>query len=189
MNPCKPSGLVLQVHEELRLRIRSGDLCIDATVGNGHDTFALAKLVGKDGLVFGFDIQKVALDRTQALLEENQVLHVSRLHCCCHSKMKGKIPLESKGRIRAVVFNLGYLPRADKCLVTRKESTIRAIKDGYSWLQKGGLLSVLAYRGHSGGSEEALAIETLVKEMDWRYRKFWDENSSTSPILHLIEKT
>ena len=107
MNPCKPSGLVLQVHEELRLRIRSGDLCIDATVGNGHDTFALAKLVGKDGLVFGFDIQKVALDRTEALLEENQVLRQpTSLLLSLQNEGKNSIRIQGSNPCRSLQFGL-----------------------------------------------------------------------------------
>ena len=40
--------------------VRAGDTVIDATLGNGHDTLELARLVGPNGLVHGFDIQEKA---------------------------------------------------------------------------------------------------------------------------------
>ncbi len=37
-----------------------GDIVIDATMGNGHDTQFLAELVGENGHVYAFDIQESA---------------------------------------------------------------------------------------------------------------------------------
>ena len=50
------------VHEELRRFIRQGDLCIDATVGNGGDTEYLCGLTDR---VIGFEIQEEALLNTR----------------------------------------------------------------------------------------------------------------------------
>jgi len=36
--------------------LREGDIAIDATVGNGHDTLFLVGCVGATGRVIGFDI-------------------------------------------------------------------------------------------------------------------------------------
>jgi len=44
-------------HTLLKSTIINGDKVIDATVGNGGDTVLLAKLVGKTGHLFGFDVQ------------------------------------------------------------------------------------------------------------------------------------
>lgn len=44
--------------------VKEGQTVIDCTVGNGNDTVLLAKLVGDTGKVYGFDIQKTALDVT-----------------------------------------------------------------------------------------------------------------------------
>lgn len=46
------------VHGELRRFIKQGDLCIDATVGNGGDTEYLCGLTDR---VIGFEIQEEAL--------------------------------------------------------------------------------------------------------------------------------
>ena len=55
-------SLVQQAHATLAAIISEGDITIDATVGNGHDTLFLARHVGASGTVYGFDIQEAALD-------------------------------------------------------------------------------------------------------------------------------
>ena len=42
-----------------------GDICIDATAGNGHDTLLLAELVGASGSIIAFDIQEQAVQETK----------------------------------------------------------------------------------------------------------------------------
>lgn len=49
--------------------VRPGDTVVDATVGNGWDTVALARLA-KGGRVYGFDIQREALERAEVRLRE-----------------------------------------------------------------------------------------------------------------------
>ena len=60
--------LTEQAHAIIRQIVRPGDVSIDATAGNGHDTKFLAELVGETGHVFAIDIQDEALQRTAALL-------------------------------------------------------------------------------------------------------------------------
>lgn len=45
--------------------VKSGDVAIDATMGNGNDTLALARLVGPAGRVYAFDIQEAALKKAE----------------------------------------------------------------------------------------------------------------------------
>ena len=59
-------------HHFWREQIRPGDLCIDATMGNGNDTLFLCRMAGKTGHVTAFDIQQQALEATEKLLEENR---------------------------------------------------------------------------------------------------------------------
>lgn len=49
----------------IREQVQPGDICIDATMGNGNDTLLLSSLCGKDGHVFAFDIQEAALINTR----------------------------------------------------------------------------------------------------------------------------
>lgn len=39
-----------------------------------------------------------------------------------------------KGQIDAAIFNLGYLPKGDKSIVTRPETTIKAINAIFDYL-------------------------------------------------------
>ena len=41
--------------------LREGDLAVDATAGNGHDTVFLAQAVGETGKVFAIDVQAAAI--------------------------------------------------------------------------------------------------------------------------------
>ena len=49
--PERPTALA---HREIEAVVRKGDLVIDATAGNGHDTVFLANLVGETGEVIAF---------------------------------------------------------------------------------------------------------------------------------------
>ncbi len=49
--------LTEQVHQHIEKILQSGDIAIDATTGNGHDTLFLAQCIGKTGAIFAFDVQ------------------------------------------------------------------------------------------------------------------------------------
>ena len=46
------------VHHFLEDHVQPGDICIDATMGNGNDTALLSKLVGEKGRVIAFVLSK-----------------------------------------------------------------------------------------------------------------------------------
>ena len=52
-------------------------ICVDATMGNGHDTHFLSSLCHH---VYAFDIQEQALKETEKLLSLNQVKNVTLIH-------------------------------------------------------------------------------------------------------------
>ena len=56
-------------HHFIRDHVKEGDICIDATAGNGNDTQVLCELVGEAGKVFAFDIQETAVANTRERLE------------------------------------------------------------------------------------------------------------------------
>jgi ubiquinone/menaquinone biosynthesis C-methylase UbiE len=63
-------SLVQQAHQAVEAVLKPGDITIDATVGNGHDTLFLATRVGATGKVYGFDIQQEALDSAYQRLQQ-----------------------------------------------------------------------------------------------------------------------
>lgn len=146
-------------HEAVRAVLGPGEVAVDATAGNGHDTAFLARLVGPSGRVFAFDIQPEALTRTAARIgNAGAVTLLAR----DHAEMAAAIPREFHGQVGAVMFNLGYRPGGPPEVVTRRETTCRAISAGLQLLRPGGVLTVIAYTGHPGGKAEAVAVADLL---------------------------
>ena len=52
-------------HHFIEEHVRTGDVCIDATMGNGNDTELLCRLAGVQGTVLAFDIQPAAIENTK----------------------------------------------------------------------------------------------------------------------------
>lgn len=71
----------------VREHVSPGDLCIDATMGNGHDTLLLSRLAGPSGQVLSFDIQQAALNATRKLLLSQNAPDNTRLILDSHSRM------------------------------------------------------------------------------------------------------
>ena len=157
----KVQPLTIQAHDAIRDLVCQGEIAIDATAGNGHDTQFLAELVGSDGTIFAFDIQETALQKTALRLKDAKVQNVILINRD-HADLSSVIPEEYHGRVAAVMFNLGYLPGADKQVVTSAESTRKGILQAVTLLRPGGVLTVLAYTGHDGGNDEADAVAEVL---------------------------
>lgn len=152
------------VHRILSVALKPGDIAIDATAGNGHDTLFLANAVGPMGLVYAFDVQLPAIETTRRRVQSAGWENV-RLIQADHADLVTNIPTEYRGQIAAVVFNLGYLPGSDKRFVTQTNTTTRAITQGLQRLKPQGVMTILAYTGHPGGLDEALAVERLLQTL------------------------
>ena len=180
--------LTEQAHREMDKIIHAGDFVIDATLGNGYDTQFLAKKVGYDGGVYAFDIQKESIEQSIRLLEKKQLLSRVIFTQSCHSKMLEHVPVTKLGKIKAVVFNLGYLPGGDKKIITQPDSTLSALKQAYLCLSDDGIISLIAYRGHDGGQREFEEIQKLTEKENWSVQKKPSSQAPDSPVLFLIGK-
>ena len=154
-------------HQLLKAAVSPNDSVIDGTIGNGHDTLFLAKLVGKSGQVYGFDIQKQALQNTTDRLLRHKIdLKNIQLYQRSHANINQVLP-ESQ-QITAAIFNLGYLPGGDKAIVTKSEATTAALTACLDHLAVNGLVIVVVYYGHPGGQTEKEAVlhfcQTLPQE-------------------------
>jgi SAM-dependent methyltransferase len=146
-------------------RLRPGDTAIDATAGNGHDTVFLAERVGESGHVYAFDIQSSALAVTRRRLEEHGLLPRVTLVEADHEELEVHLP-PLAGAVRAIMFNLGYLPAGEKSVITRTASTLPALQAALRLLAPGGLVSVICYSVHEGGREEADAVIEFCEKLD-----------------------
>ncbi|MBE0510616.1 MAG: 16S rRNA (cytosine(1402)-N(4))-methyltransferase [Chromatiales bacterium] len=163
------STLVQQAHAILAKRLRDGDVAIDATVGNGHDTAFLANAVGPSGRVYGFDVQQAALDASWQRLDRAGLSERVTLFHAGHETMALHLPHALHGQVQVVMFNLGYLPGSDKQCRTGIATSISALQQAVEFLAEGGLLSIMAYTGHPGGTEEAAAVRAWVTTLPARY--------------------
>ncbi|MFD0588557.1 class I SAM-dependent methyltransferase [Paenibacillus sp. GCM10027627] len=155
-------------HKWIAERAGRGDTVIDATAGTGVDTLALAELVGPTGTVYAFDIQQPALDRTRerlAPLEAESKLPELRLMLQSHAEMAEVVTPSCKGKVAAIMFNLGFLPGGDPAVITKPNTTIEALNKALALLRPGGIVTCVLYPGHSGGDEEAAAVEAWAAEL------------------------
>lgn len=167
--PPRPTTLARTL---LRGVIQPGDLVIDATAGNGHDTHFLAECVGPHGSVLAFDIQENAIHATRGRLEQAGLASRVHLYQISHARMAAHAAPES---VSAVMFNLGYLPGDDHQLTTEAAETLAAIDAATGLLQPGGVLSIVCYPGHPAGAIEAAEVETWLATLafsGWRIAKY-----------------
>ncbi|TBL69316.1 class I SAM-dependent methyltransferase [Paenibacillus thalictri] len=180
-------------HQCIAARVQPGDTVIDATAGNGNDTLFLAKLVGPRGNVYGFDVQEQAIAKTKERLskELSQTEHI-RLFLRSHDEMAEVLPAGSQDQVAAIMFNLGYLPGYDHALITRTDTTVRALDAALLLLRKSGIVTVVVYPGHEGGREEAEAVRDwcgkLPQELYQVLQYQLINQKNNPPYLLAIEK-
>ncbi len=134
--------------------LKDGDLAVDATCGNGHDTLFLAGLVGQAGRVLAFDIQEEAIVSTKERLSAAGVDSRVMLIRSCHTGLAEYLD----SPVGAVMFNLGYLPGGDHSTVTGADTTLPALRAALAALSRGGVITLIIYTGHPGGKEEYEAL-------------------------------
>ena len=148
----------------LRRVVRPGDSVIDATMGNGHDPLMLCEAVGPAGHVYAFDIQARAVDSARSRLQEHGMLSRASLFCAGHQEMDAYVP----GPVRAVVFNLGWLPGGSHEITTRWETTRRAVEKALALLLPMGVAVICAYPGHAEGDRERAELTGLLSGLSNR---------------------
>ena len=170
-------------HDFLAEVVIKEDIVVDATMGNGHDTLFLAKLAKQ---VFAFDIQEQALEKTQERLHQAGLKNASLI-------LQGHVTVDQYvSEVKAAIFNLGYLPSADKSVITQPQTTIEALEKLCQLLVKGGRIAIMIYYGHEGGDVERDAVLDFVSQLPQQeytatiYRTLNQINNP--PFLVMIEK-
>lgn len=144
-------------------QVEPGDLCIDATAGNGHDTLLLCRLAGENGHVLAFDIQEEALARTKDRLAAANVGDRAQLILDSHSHLSR---YAARNSVSCIVFNLGYLPSGDHSISTQAHTTLSALEQSLELLKKGGMISLCIYSGGDSGFAEHDAVLPYLKSLD-----------------------
>jgi predicted methyltransferase len=181
-------GPVALSHLVMRHFVRPGDTAVDATCGNGQDTLLLAGLVGSNGTVWAFDIQREAIRATAERLDSCGMSEQVRLIHAGHETLAEQVPAP----VAAVVFNLGYCPGGDRSIITRPETTVSALEQARKLLAPGGILAITVYPGHNGGENEARVIGEWAAKLSQKAFHSWrmgQVNAETNaPSFILIQK-
>lgn len=168
------------IHDIIKNKIQFGKVAIDATLGNGHDSDFLSDLFES---VYSFDVQKEAVDSYKIKAKANV-----KTICDSHENFKCYI----NEKVDCIVYNLGYLPGANKEITTKVESTLKSINQGLELLKENGLMFIAIYSGHQEGSLEKDAILKLAKQLPKKkfgvlYSDFINRPNNP-PSLVIIEK-
>ncbi|WP_438831138.1 tRNA (mnm(5)s(2)U34)-methyltransferase [Streptococcus pluranimalium] len=171
-------------HDFLEEVLDNDSVALDATMGKGNDTVFLAK---QSRRVYAFDVQEEALEKTRQRLVIEGLTNVDLI-------LDGHENLDHYVRepLRAAIFNLGYLPSADKSIITKPHTTLQAIEKVLDRLEVGGRLAIMVYYGHEGGEMEKDAILNFVRQLDQKaytvmlYQALNQIN--TPPFLVMVEK-
>lgn len=177
--------LTERAHMQVVAAVEPGATVVDATAGNGWDTLFLARCVGPTGRVYAFEVQPQGVVATRQRLQEADM--AARVHLIAegHEHLAKTLGAQKAPALAAVMFNLGYLPGSDKSVTTQPHNTVQALDAALRWLAPGGLLSVLAYRGHAGGDAEYDAVRL------WMGRRAGEGHAvqleaSAGPVLMLL---
>lgn len=128
------------------------DIAIDCTCGRGNDTLFLVHHFKN---IFAFDIQEEAIISTNELLMNWKNVRIIKDSHLNFAKYVDKMDV--------AMFNLGYLPKANKDTYTKKEVTIKTISLLLEKITINGIITIVCYPGFASGKEESLAIEEYLK--------------------------
>jgi SAM-dependent methyltransferase len=179
-------ALTQRTHEIVREHFSHSPMitAVDATCGNGFDTQFLVQLGFKE--VLAFDIQSDALKNTKARLSPEQRKSVTFI-LDGHQNLTKHVtkPLD------CIMFNLGYLPGANKQITTQPDTSLAALQQSVTLLSGHGLISIMCYPGHSdGASEMAILLDWFATIRDtWRLNTHLARAPKpTAPILYTLSK-
>jgi SAM-dependent methyltransferase len=174
-------------HKVLKDHLKDTDNAVDATCGNGFDTYFLAKHLS-NGKVFAFDIQEIAIKNAKTLITQSKLANVYFFHAN-HTN----IPSIITDPFQAVIFNLGYLPKGDKSITTSATSTITSVKHllDYAVENPNLLIVLVVYVGHEEGKLESDLLLDFTKKLnnkEYLVTKFENFNRSNSPYVLTIKR-
>lgn len=149
-------SMTCNAHEIIRKHLQTsqkeGVTAVDGTLGNGGDLLFLTSLPAVDHII-GFDIQQEAINNSKACIEGCNK-HIE-LFLDSHHHIERYIQ-----KVDIAMFNLGYLPKGDKKITTVADISLLAIQKTIALLEKGGILTVMTYRGHETGYKEYELLST-----------------------------
>jgi reverse gyrase len=143
-------------HAFLAPAIHKSALCVDATLGNGHDARFFLDRHAK--CVHAFEIQEDVLRKTQESIQDARLI----CHLAGHEHMQDYVK-----QADAVIFNFGFCPGRQKDVMTRADTSLEAVQQALTLLRPKGRMALVFYP-HDMGREEADVIMEYLKTLDHR---------------------
>ena len=168
--------------------IQEDSIVIDATCGNGNDTLFLAEHV-PHGHMYGFDIQESAIQNTAEKIKNYSNVTLIQDG---HENIVEHLDVTKSGMVDAAIFNLGYLPKGDKSIVTTHQTTISAIQNIFDLLNEEGIIILVIYHGHDEGKIERDALMDYLTHLDQKQAHVLQyqfiNQKNNAPFICAIEK-
>ncbi len=146
----------------LKARLLPGGFFVDATCGNGGDTEFLCRLAGPEGKVLALDVQRQAVENTNARLAAQGLAGIGKAVQADHARLGEFV---APGTADCVMFNFGYLPGGDHSLFTTPKSSLPAVQAALAALRPGGVLTACLYSGGSNGSGEKESLLAFFRSL------------------------
>ena len=119
---------IVDLVKDLILDKKDIKTAIDMTAGTGKDSKFILENTQVENLT-AFDIQKQAETKTKALIgEDKRFTFILKSHDQIDKYIKDPVDL--------IIYNLGYLPGADKTITTPAESTLKSLKKALKLIKK-----------------------------------------------------
>lgn len=142
--------------------LKDKEILVDMTAGNGHDSLRLLKIAPNYKKLYIYDIQKEAIENTKKLLDS----YVYK-NCVFLNKSHSDLS-DIKENVDFAIYNLGYLPGANKEIVTKTSSTMLSLSNLLPRLSNNAVVVITTYPGHSEGKLEDESIFNYLKVLDQR---------------------
>lgn len=158
--------------------VKEKNISVDFTLGRGNDTLFLSE---NFDYVYSFDLQKECIDDFRLKNIDNVKLILDS-----HENVDKYIDSFDCG-----MYNLGYLPRSNKEVMTKAESTLISLYKAVTILNIGGFISIVLYIGHEQGKRESQEVLKFCSELDnTRFNVAYLNllNKNNPPSLVLINK-
>lgn len=160
-------------HKWMKQFLNKDSIVVDMTCGNGYDTHFLANHAGH---VYAFDIQEEAILSSKQL--NQNFSNITYIHSD-HSRVN----FEEKAPFTGAIYNLGYLPRSDKSIITTSHTTVSSLKNIFPLLTD--FLVIACYLKHEGGYEEYEAVRDYIISTNMPYETL-EYETPLSPVTFLV---
>lgn len=139
-------------------------LFVDATLGNGHDSYFILSLSDFTGEVIGFDIQELAIQNSLARAEtlSDRLKGSYHFHLDSHKNVDQYL---NNRLVQGAIFNLGYLPGGDHDITTMFDTTYEAVNKLIQNLALHGQIIIVIYSGHANGMVEKNHLTTELSQL------------------------